>query len=323
MDRRDFIQISAIAAASALAMAPATSAAQPSGLLDAYRALPGRKSLQIDVDTPANPWRVADAADEPLFCGSCFKTFVLATYMQEVEAGRLSMTEQLPIDDAIRSVGGGVFDHLSGTTPARSVLEAMIAHSDNTATDAAMLRVGADKVRAFIAKAGLANVRIPDSTRRFFSYISGYDPGTDMGWAGIKVMMDGKPGKPPREAINDVTTMTCPASTFVGYYKRALKGEFFAKPETLAQFKHVLSMADAIPLAVPPDTLAYLKGGSINWNGFYCMAVAGQMIVDRTPVTFALLHNWRESEASEAAGTQAFIGAISSLLTRVHASLRQ
>ena len=66
---------------------------------------------------------------------------MLAAYLQEIEAGRLSGAEQLDINDGVRSVGGGVFDHLSGTTTARNVLEAMIAHSDNTATDVAMRRV--------------------------------------------------------------------------------------------------------------------------------------------------------------------------------------
>ena len=37
--------------------------------------------------------------------------------------------------------------------------------------------------------------------------------------------------------------------------------------------------ADAIAMVVPADTVAYMKGGSIDWNGFHCLAVAGQMIV--------------------------------------------
>ena len=88
------------------------------GLLDDFLALPGNKSAQLDVDAVTEPWRVTHDPDVPLFCGSAFKTFVLATYLQEVEAERLSESEQLVIDDSIRSVGGGVFEHLSGTTEA-------------------------------------------------------------------------------------------------------------------------------------------------------------------------------------------------------------
>jgi len=76
------------------------------GLLDDFLALPGRKSAQLDADAVTDPWRVTHDPDAPLFCGSAFKTFVLATYLKEIEAARLSESEQLAIDDSIRSVGG-------------------------------------------------------------------------------------------------------------------------------------------------------------------------------------------------------------------------
>src|SRR6266446_6702512 len=221
-----------------IAAAPQNSRAKVAPrLLKAFLSLPGKMSAQIDVDAPRHPWRIAHEPDAPLFCGSCFKTFVLTTYLQELEAGRLSESEQIDINDGIRSVGGGVFDFLTGTAPARTVLEAMIAHSDNTATDAAMSRVGVDKIRAFLSAAGLTRVRIPDSTRRLFSYVAGYPAGVDMGWAGLQAMNAGQNGRPTRPAINDQQTMVCPASDFVSYYKRALAGSFFQKKETLIEFK--------------------------------------------------------------------------------------
>ena len=58
----------------------------------------------------------------------------------------------------------------------------MIAHSDNTATDIALAKVGPAKVRALIAEAGLTATQIPDSTRRLFSYIAGAPEGRT--WAG-------------------------------------------------------------------------------------------------------------------------------------------
>jgi beta-lactamase class A len=329
MDRRQFIKLTGLAAAasaSAGSMADAKAAEEAGArdLLAAFLALPGTKGVQIDVDAPSGILRVQHSANAPLFCGSCFKTFVLATYLQEVEAGRLTLSEQLPIDNAIRSVGGNVFDHLTGTAPARVVLEAMIAHSDNTATDVAMRRVGAGKVRAFIAKASLKDARIPDSTRSYFSYVSGYEPGVDMGWQGIEAMKADKGGKPPRDAINAHSTMACPAATFVDYYARALKGEFFSKPETLVEFKRIQAMADAIALLVPPDTAAYAKGGSIDWNGFHCMAAAGQMIVRGTPVTFSLTLNWRDVDNPDtAAVVEAYKTAAAGVLARVHGNLLQ
>jgi beta-lactamase class A len=323
MHRRHFVKLMGLIAGSSIGLSKPDAAtaddgdAIPSRLLDGFLALPGSKGVAIEVDDPRRPWQIGHAADAVLFCGSCFKTFVLATYLQEVETGRLSESEQLPIDDRMRSTGGGVFDHLSGTAAARTILEAMIAHSDNTATDAAMRRVGVDKIRLFLANANLNGARIPDSTRRFFSYLAGYPAGVDMGFAGLKEMAAGKNGGTPREAINDEQTMVCPAAELVNYYKRALAGQFFQKEETLVEFKRIHSMADAIAIAVPPDTPAYLKGGSIDWAGFHCMAIAGQMIIGKTPVTFCLNLNWHDREGSEAAVVPAYKSAVAGVLARI------
>ena len=321
MHRRQFLAAIGVAAAALSRSVQVLAAEQQTGqdsvsrgLLDAFLALPGNKSVLVDIDRPHGVRRVAYQPDSPLFCGSCFKTFVLATYLQGVEAGTLTESEQLPIDDSIRSVGGGVFEFLTGTASARTVLEAMIAHSDNTATDVAMLRVGADKVRAFIRTAGLTRARIPDSTRRFFSYLSGYPAGTDMGWAGLQAMQAGKPGGPLRPAINDQQTMVCPASEFVAYYKRALAGEFFRKKETLTEFKRIQAMADALVHVVPPDTVAYGKGGSIDWQGFHCFCLPGQMIVGKVPVTFCFTINWTGPADGVGAIFQSYKTAIAEIL---------
>lgn len=106
---------------------------------------------------------------------------MLGQYLRDVETGLLSEDEQLAIDDSVRMIASPTFFRLAGTTAARSVLEAMITHSDNSATDLATGKAGADRVRALIAQAGLRSIRIPDSTRRFFSYILGAPVGVDLG----------------------------------------------------------------------------------------------------------------------------------------------
>lgn len=294
-------------------------------LLDSFLALPGAKSAQVDVDEPANPWRTKYHAEEALFCGSCFKTFVLATYLRDVEAGLLDELEQLPLDDGVRSLVSPVFENLTGTTQARSALEAMIAHSDNTATDMAMKRVTPQKVRAFIAEAGLSKARIPDSTRSFFSYLAGAPQGEDLGWKGVKAVADAE--KPDtskyRSALNDVDTMAVPAFEFVDYYKRALAGSFFNKPQTLTEFKRIQAMADAIALVVPPNTAAYMKGGSIDWNGFHCMALAGQMIVRDVPVTAAFILNWSDSDGDQQKIAGGYKDAVADVLGKVHRQLTE
>jgi beta-lactamase class A len=263
--------------------------------------------------------------DAMLFCGSCFKTFVLTAFLQEVEAGNLDESEQLAVDDSIRSAVSPVFAHLSGTTQARSALEAMIAHSDNTATDIAMKRVGVDRVRKFVADAGFDKARIPDSTRRFFSYVAGAPQGEDMGWKQIEALLaQDKPDTSKyRPALNDVETMSVPASEFVTYYKRALAGDYFKKPDTLLEFKRIQAMADSIVHVVPADTVGYMKGGSIDWNGFHCMALAGQMIARDVPVTVAFMHNWTDGDGDAKEITAAYVKSVADVMGKIHKQLTE
>ena len=59
-----------------------------------------------------------------LYVGSAVKTFINLRFLQDVEAGRLSENTQEVVDDGVRSLASPVFGHLTGTTTARSVLEA-------------------------------------------------------------------------------------------------------------------------------------------------------------------------------------------------------
>jgi beta-lactamase class A len=257
-----------------------------------------------------------------LFVASAYKTFVLGQYLRDVEAGRLSEGEALPIDDRIRSPGSPVFLDLTGRLAARFVLEAMIAHSDNTATDLATLKVGADRVRALIAEAGLQSTRIPDSTRIFASYLFGAPAGTDLGWIGVQRASMNPPAsiRPP---LNDQQTLASTARDLVSWYGQVLAGALFAKPDTLREFKRIQAMSDQIPLAVPPDTPAYAKGGEVdNLDGFNAKSFAGQMVVRRTPVTFCFLVNWTSTQEDFAEVQAAYFAAITSILSAVKRALR-
>lgn len=333
MRRRQFLS-SAVGAAAGVALASndaalAASVVGSAGggsiphLLAPFLALPGRKSAQIDVDHAQRPWRTSYNADAALFCGSCFKTFVLAAYLQDVEAKRQDETEQLAISDDNRSLSGPVYEHLTGTAAARYVLEAMIAHSDNTATDVILNRIGAQRVRSFVADAGLQNVRIPNSTRKFFSYLAGSPPGDDLGWKALNDIAreEKSDAAKYRSPLNGISTMAAPASQLVDYYKRALAGEFFEQPDTLAEFRRISAMADGVVASVPAGTAAYGKGGSIDWNGFHCMAIGGQMIVCAVPVTFSFILNWTNAEGARKETVDAYIASVSGILKKVHDKL--
>jgi beta-lactamase class A len=265
---------------------------------DQFLAMAGEKSFLIQVGG-SHSWRADYQPDKPLFIGSAFKSFVLTRYLQSVEMGAVSLSDRLPINDDIRSLSSPVFGadadpakNLQGEVSARTLLEAMIAHSDNTAADAILRHVGVEQVRHFIAAAGLTATRIPDSTRRAFSYFGGAPPDTDQGWAGMKRIMAGEFFGPPRSAVNDRQTMVSSATDMVSYYRRVLASEFFVNPNVLTEFKRISAMADMIAMVVPPDIAAYAKGGSVDWQDFHAISSPGQMMLGRTPVTFCFTLNW-------------------------------
>src|SRR5512139_1181745 len=162
-------KLAALAAASTVAGTAIVSRAQTNdggprvqAAIARFAALPSA-SCQVIAEHHTIPWRAGHAATERRFVGSALKTFILARWLRDVEEGRLTEDKQMAVDDKARTLNSPVFLNLSGTTPAVSVLEAMITHSDNTATDIAMAAVGADRVRALIAEAGLRHTQIADS----------------------------------------------------------------------------------------------------------------------------------------------------------------
>ncbi len=295
----------------ARAQAPAGNGVQAA--VERFAKLPAASCL-VAADQPGKPWQVSHKPAARLFVGSAIKTFILAQYLRDVEAGRVSEGTQQTIDDAVRSLSSPVFLHLTGTTPAVAVLEAMIAHSDNTATDVAMAAVGADRVRALVAQAGLTRTQVPDSTRRLFSYLAGAAEGEDVGWAGMQRLAEASSVPASRPALNDRQTMASTAEDMVSWYRQALSGAFFQKPGTLVEFKRIQAMADPLVHVVPADMPAWGKGGSIDWQGFHCFCLPGQMIVGRVPVTFCFTINWTGPDDGVGAIFQSYKAAVADIL---------
>jgi beta-lactamase class A len=231
------------------------------------------------------------------------------------------------VDDGVRTESSPVLGNLTGTTPARSILEAMLAHSDNTATDIALLRVGPDRVRSLIAAQGLGATLVPDSTRRFFSYNVGAPLGADIGWSGVQqVLASGRSLGPPRPPLNGRVTLASSADDLVSYYKRALAGRFFTERATLAEFKRI-HLTNSF---FPEDTVGYAKGGSADLLAssatvadFHALSYAGQMVVGATPVTFCFVVNWTSVDPNSTSDTlaPAFTDAINGCLVAIKRQL--
>jgi beta-lactamase class A len=292
MQRRGFLAAAALVPAAPALASGGWPPEAVSKAVGRFAELPATVSCLLVADAQAGDWQASHEPDRVMFVGSAVKTFILAQALRDIEAGRFAADAEWTVDDSVRSLVSPVLAHLSGTARATVVLEAMIAHSDNTATDIALAAVTPGRVRALVAEAGLAKTRLPESTRRLFSYIAGAPEGEDLGWEGIGRVQRGASPGPTRPAINEQQTMVSTASEMVRWYDRALAGAYFGKPETLAEFRRIQAMADAIAAVVPPGVKAYAKGGSIDWDNFHCICVAGQMVVGRGTVGFCFTANW-------------------------------
>ncbi|HEY0201021.1 MAG TPA: serine hydrolase [Burkholderiaceae bacterium] len=286
---------------------------------------PATSGVLVQSYSSAGGWKAAYQPDTQLFVGSAVKTFILAQFLRDVETGYGGASEnaQCTISDTVRSPGSAVFAGLNGQTPYRSALEAMITHSDNTATDIALGQVGPERVRGLISEAGLTQTRIPDSTRKLFSYLAGAPSGTDLGWQGMLALDRGDPSglTARKDVINEHQSMLSSASEMVRWYHTSLSGKFFQKTQTLTEYKRIHAMADAIWLAIPPDVHAFGKGGSIDWEGFHCLSFPGQMLVGDIPVGFSFILNWTDG-ASSVERTQEFIGAAADVLNKAIEALK-
>ena len=330
--RREFVRSAAGAAAVGIipaiepAPAQAKSSASPEDILALFKSLPGDVAVKILAPaTNGKPELLVESnAAKVLFVGSAFKSFVLCEALRQADAPDVSRTiaaQQLTLDASVWSFDSASFNppNLIGKVSERTALEAMILHSDNTATDMCLKHVGPDKVRAQIAAMGLKNTTIPDSTRAFIGYLLAAKDHQGFTWEALTAAANQPMTNAP---LNKVSTMSSSADDFVSYYSRALQGEFFKNPQTLSQFRQILSMGDAIwKMPMPLGVSAFTKGGSIDVPGFHALCVPGGMFFDGRWVYFCLTINWTAAAETDPATVQAFAGAASQALQLVKDTL--
>ena len=284
-------------------------------VVEAFKTLPGQKGLKLwaPADAGRPEWSAEIEPDGRLFIASVFKGFVLAETLRLEEesldprgatplAAQLGarLAQQLPLDEDVFSLSAPVMNppHLTGQVTLRTALEAMIAHSDNTATDIALRHVGPDRVRAFIDGIGLRQTQIPESTRQFFGYIFGLQDWQGTTWADQQA---DDPALTPRPILNDTITMASTSDELVSFYSRALQGEFFRYAATLAVFRAILGLADSVAASMPLGVSGFGKGGSIdveeNEGATHVLTFAGGLYVPDRWVSFALLNNWTDADA--------------------------
>jgi beta-lactamase class A len=293
-----------------------------SQILDLFQSLPGKTAVKLKTVNQNQVWDVSLAPELPLFCGSAFKVYVLTVFLRQMEQGKVSLTDVLRVDDQVRVLSSPVFETLTGETTALIALEAMIMHSDNTATDLILAQITPQAVREFIQSIGLKQTFIPDSINTMLSYLLGAKSGQDWGWAKIKAMAD-KNAPTSRPIINNQQTMTASAQDFVTFYEQALQGAFFTEAKTLNTFKRMLTLPSILWDFIPPGAFGYVKGGSIDWPPQYALCVAGGVSFRADCWTYyTYLINWDEPHSKQTAlVANQFLAAVKTSLELVRSTV--
>ncbi|BAQ64847.1 serine hydrolase [Geminocystis sp. NIES-3709] len=323
LSRRYFAQILGISGLATTFYPLATKAVNNSQdlqtkIINLFSSLPGQKAMEVLAIKNNTSWKVSLNPEMSLFCGSSFKVYVLTEFLRQMEAGKVTFTDKLSIDDNVRTLSSPVFEELSGKTTALIALEAMMMHSDNTATDMILHHINPEKVRQLIEEIGLKNTIIPDSTRIFFSYLLGADNNIDLGWQKISQEINNLKN-PTRNIINNRQTMMSSPQDFVNFYAEALQGKFFQKSETLTEFKRILSLPNIINKFIPEGALGYVKGGSISFTPQYALSIAGGVRFSENHwAYYSFLINWDDStDKLEPEIANSFLKSISQTMTLV------
>ena len=112
-------------------------------------------------------------ASSPRPVGSDFKLYVLGALVEAIVAGDMDWDQTLPISDDLKSLPSGTFQDLDDGTErtVREFAEAMIAVSDNTATDHLIDLLSRDRIEAAQAQYGHTDPSLNDpflTTRELF-----------------------------------------------------------------------------------------------------------------------------------------------------------
>jgi beta-lactamase class A len=296
-------------------------------ILELFAGLPGTVSVKIDAPATRQGRGLhvsSPNAAQQFFIGSAIKTFVLCEAFRQADSPQvldMITARQLSLDPSVWSADSASFNppNMIGQVTERTAMEAMIMHSDNTATDMMLKFTGPGNVRKFLASAGLTKTMIPDSTRAFFCYLFGLK---NFRTASFLDLVAASSGPYVHSPLNSVQTMASSAEDLVSYYSRALRGNFFGHEETLSQFLEVLSTGDAIWLIpVPLGVSAFIKGGSIDVPGFHAVCTPGGLYFNNRWVFFCFTINWPAAAPLDPTTVKAFAAAVHQALQIVISAL--
>src|SRR4051794_1591950 len=284
-------------------------------ILDMFYKLPDRKAFKIWAPATGNnpEFLVQLNAGQQLFAASTLKAIILCERLRQLDSQSVEQKieeHEIALDKSVWSPGSTIFNppDLSGLVNERTAMEAMMIHSDNTATDMVLKQASPAAVRKFIAAIGLKKTKIPDSTRILAGYLLGAPNYKTITWDELIAL---PPGPLAHPFLNDVETLASSPDDLVSFFSRALQGQFFSHQETLFQFRRILLLGDINYLVPFPLGLSVFgKAGYADAPGAHARSIAGAVYFPNRWAYFSMALNWDAEQAEDPETVNAFYGAI-------------
>lgn len=284
-------------------------------ILNLFRDLPDRKAFKIHAPaTDDGPEVLVQLnANQRMFVASTMKAVILCERLRQLDSLTVEQQitdHQLALDESVWSPGSVTLNppDLAGFISEQTAMEAVMVHSDNTATDMILKSANPDAVRRFIAEIGLKETMIPDSTRIFAAYLLGIPNYKTITWDELTRWPSDRFAHP---FLNPVETLASSPDDLVSFFSRALQGRFFSHKETLFQFRRILMLGDINYLVpFPPGLSVFGKAGYADIPGSHVRSIAGAVYFPKRWVYFSMVLNWDAAQADDPETVMAFYRAI-------------
>ncbi|MBL8984110.1 MAG: serine hydrolase [Gemmatimonadetes bacterium] len=109
-------------------------------------------------------------ADQPMNTMSTIKIPIMLLAYRDAEAGRLNLDERITLREEDMRGGTGLLKRLApgATVTYRDLIDQMIITSDNTATEALIVKLGMDRINGMLRELGFRETRLVQTISQFF-----------------------------------------------------------------------------------------------------------------------------------------------------------
>ncbi len=128
-------------------------------------------------------------ADQPMNTMSTIKIPIMLLAYRDAEAGRLNLDERITLREEDMRGGTGLLKRLTpgATVTYRDLIDQMIITSDNTATEALIVKLGMDRINGMLRELGFRETRLVQTISQFFRNLAAAASPERATWSNVQI----------------------------------------------------------------------------------------------------------------------------------------